>query len=122
MIIIKNMYQLRPGEREAFIEEIRKNKIQEGFLSQPGCVAFDMNIPLNDDVNLGLTDIWEDREAFEAHLLCDVNNRWAPIKERFLLGSAWVLFEGVENPEYGERVTKIMADKAASLKEGKSYA
>ena len=115
MIIIKNKYLIKPGMREEFIKQIKENKIQEGFQAQPGCIAFDINIPLDDDNNLGLIDIWTSRETFEAHLVCDVNDRWSPIKDKYLEGTEWTLYEGEQNNSYAVEATRIMAEKKAAL-------
>lgn len=116
MIIIKNRYLVKECMRDDFIKEIKENKIQEGFQSQPGCVAFDINIPLDNDKDLGLTDIWEDRETFVAHLKCDVNVRWAPIKDKYLEGAEWTLYEGDRNPEYTAEIVAVMKAEAEALK------
>lgn len=55
-----------PGHLEDFIVAIKKNA-EASFNNEPGCVYFDVNQSIDDDHHFTFFEVYEDKEALEAH-------------------------------------------------------
>lgn len=60
-------FHLRPGTMDAFRGLIDANAIAS-FAEEPGCQRFDVLVPKGGGDRIMLYEIYDDREAFNAHL------------------------------------------------------
>ena len=70
-------FTLKPGALAAFRKLIDKNA-QDSCAHEPGCLRFDVLVPIETGDKVFLYEIYDDRTAFDAHLKSlhfDVFNR-----------------------------------------------
>lgn len=85
MILYMNRYYLKPGTRDAFVEEINASGVEAAFRSMPGNIKFDFSVPVNDRDMLYMNDLWADEDSFQAHLHCEALETWHAIKDRYVV-------------------------------------
>ncbi len=93
MILVTCKYETKPNAVEPLIEEIKAQKLLEGFRSQPGVISFDYYVPVDEDNVLFLVDIWEDDAAFTAHLTCETTQKFAAIKPKYIENTIFNKYE-----------------------------
>ena len=93
MVIAVVKYLIKEGKRKELLEEIRSKKMEQRFAAQPGNICFRYGVPVNEENALYLTDVWETKEAFEAHRSCDVMPDWSAIKEKYMTGSELLQYD-----------------------------
>lgn len=59
-------FELRPGTRDRFLTLVRANA-EASVRDEPGCRRFDVLTPFSEADRIALYEIYDDREAFEAH-------------------------------------------------------
>lgn len=67
MIVLNVTYKCRPGMREAFLEAIRAEGIDEASRSEAGNLKYDYYLPLGGGDELLLVEKWQDADALAAH-------------------------------------------------------
>lgn len=67
MIVLNVTYRMKPGMREAFLERILAEGIDEASRKEDGNLKYDYYIPFDDNGDLLLVEHWRDEEALRAH-------------------------------------------------------
>ena len=67
MIVLNVTYHLKPGMREAFLEAIFAEGIDEACRAEEGNLKYDYYIPTDGDDELLLVEKWRDADALSAH-------------------------------------------------------
>ena len=67
-IVLNVFYKTKPGMRDKFVEEVKKQGVLEKTLAEPGCVRYDYFDAREDANLLFLLEIWADEEAMTAHM------------------------------------------------------
>ena len=67
MIVLNVTYKCRPGMREAFLEAIRAEGIDEASRAEAGNLKYDYYLPLGGGDELLLVEKWQDADALAAH-------------------------------------------------------
>ena len=95
MIVLNVTYKCKPGMREAFLEAIQSEGIDEASRKEPGNLKYGYFLPL-DGGDLLLVEHWRDADALQAHA---ETPHYARLKE---LKSAYVTETVVERFETAE--------------------
>ncbi len=67
MIVLNVTYKCRPGMREAFLEAIRAEGIDEASRAEAGNFKYDYYLPFGGGDELLLVEKWQDADALAAH-------------------------------------------------------
>jgi quinol monooxygenase YgiN len=67
MIVLNVTYQCKPDLREAFLERILAEGIDEASRSEAGNLKYDYYLPLGGGDELLLVEKWQDADALAAH-------------------------------------------------------
>ena len=67
MIVLNVTYKCIPGMREAFLEAIQREGIDEASRKEPGNLRYDYYLPYDDNGDLLLVEHWRDDAALKAH-------------------------------------------------------
>ena len=67
MIVLNVTYKCRPGLREAFLERILSEGVDEQCRAEDGCLKYDYYLPFDDNGELLLVEKWRDADALAAH-------------------------------------------------------
>ena len=67
MIVLNVTYKCRPGMREAFLEAILRDGIDEASRKEAGNLKYDYYIPFDGGDELLLVEKWRDEAAIKAH-------------------------------------------------------
>ena len=67
MIVLNVTYKCRPGLREAFLERILSEGVDERCRAEDGCLKYDYYLPFDDNGELLLVEKWRDADALAAH-------------------------------------------------------
>ena len=67
MIVLNVTYKCRPGMREAFLEAIRAEGIDEASRAEAGNLKYDYYLPFGSGDELLLVEKWQDADALAAH-------------------------------------------------------
>ena len=65
--VILAEFRLKPGMRERFVEVARADG-EASVRDEPGCRHFDVLLPEGEPDTVWLHEVYDSREAFEAHL------------------------------------------------------
>ncbi len=60
-------YTLKPGQRDAFVERVRRHG-ETCLDSEPGCLQFDILVPREDVDRVFLYEVYTDQAALDAHV------------------------------------------------------
>jgi len=66
MLLVR--YQLKEGEREAFLHAVEEQRIISRTLEEKGCLSYEYSLPLDADQTVCLQELWETAEAQAAHM------------------------------------------------------
>lgn len=58
----------KPGKITAVVEYYRRKRVLETSLEQPGCLAADIQVPVDADGPLLVTALWESSDAYQGWL------------------------------------------------------
>lgn len=67
MIVLNVTYQCKPDLREAFLEAIRAEEIDEASRAEAGNLKYDYYLPFGGGDELLLVEKWQDADALAAH-------------------------------------------------------
>ena len=67
MIVLNVTYQCKPDLREAFLERIWAEGIDEKSRSEAGNIKYDYYLPVDSGDELLLVEKWQDADALAAH-------------------------------------------------------
>ena len=67
MIVLNVTYKCRPGMREALLEAIRAEGIDEASRAEAGNLKYDYYLPFGGGDELLLVEKWQDADALAAH-------------------------------------------------------
>ncbi len=67
MIVLNVTYKTKPGMREAFLEAIRAEGIDEASRAEAGNLKYDYYLPFGGGDELLLVEKWQDADALAAH-------------------------------------------------------
>ena len=67
MIVLNVTYKCRPGMREAFLEAILREGIDEASRAEAGNLKYDYYLPFDGGDELLLVEKWRDETALSAH-------------------------------------------------------
>ena len=67
MIVLNVTYKCRPGMREAFLEAIRAEGLDEASRAEAGNLKYDYYLPFGGGDELLLVEKWQDADALAAH-------------------------------------------------------
>lgn len=87
MVICVNTYQVKKGQRDALVEELRRSGIEDALRKMEGNVCFNFSVPIREPDVFYLTDIWEDKASFQAHLESQATAAWSALKEQYVADS-----------------------------------
>lgn len=59
---------VKPGKAGAVVDYYRRERVLETALTQPGCLAADIHVPIEEDKPLLVTALWESPEAYQGWL------------------------------------------------------
>ena len=76
-------YTARPGQREAFLNEVAAAGLQSKIQQEDGCLRYDYFRSVQDADQLLLVEKWTDREAQKVHMTQPHMAQVADIKARF---------------------------------------
>ncbi len=92
-------FRLKPGARAAFRRLIDLNA-RESVTNEPGCRRFDVLEPKGEDDRIVLYEIYDDRDAFTAHVRSEHFARFdkasAPLVTAKSVTEYEVVFEGTD--------------------------
>ena len=92
---VLNVYQyLKPGTREAFLEQVREQEICLLAAAEPGCIQYAYYTPDSSDgeEHVLLMEKWESRDAQQAHLKMEAFRRLQSFSGKYVLRSALEAF------------------------------
>lgn len=67
MILVDVVYVIKDGKRKEFYEKIVEMGIAKASRQEPGCGRYEYSIPLDNENELWLTELWTDKIAQERH-------------------------------------------------------
>lgn len=67
MIVLNVTYKCRPGMREAFLEAIRAEGLDEASRAEAGNLKYDYYLPFGGGDELLLVEKWQDADALAVH-------------------------------------------------------
>ena len=80
MIVVNVIYHCAPGEREGFINDIKKERIGEISRAEAGNHAYNYFCSVEDPDAVFLLEKWEDQEVLDAHCAAEHFKKLAGIK------------------------------------------
>ena len=92
-VIAAVTYKIKPGQVEQLVQEMIDAKVEENYRKQPGNIAYNFSVPIEDKDTFYLVDIWESEEAFDAHRTCEIAPVWKEIKDRYVVDSDVKLYK-----------------------------
>lgn len=90
MIYVNVTYSMPKVNRDNFIVDIKSQKIMELTRQEPGNQAYEFSIPLDNDEQLYLREIW-DEAGFEAHKSSENIKRLGMLKDRYSVTTSIVV-------------------------------
>ena len=93
MIVLNVTYKCRPGMREAFLNAIKSEGIDEASRAEAGNGKYDYFIPFADDGSLLLVEHWRDADALAAHGQTPHFQRLGELKKSFVTETVIERFE-----------------------------
>lgn len=90
MLCVNVTYAMPRENRDRFLADIRDQKIMELTRLERGNVAYEFSVPLDNDDQVFLREIWEDT-AFEEHKAGENIKRLAAMKDRYGITTSIVI-------------------------------
>lgn len=66
-IVLNVFYKTKPGMRDKFVEEVRKQGVLDKTLAEPGCIRYEYFDARENPDLLFLLEVWADDNAMESH-------------------------------------------------------
>ena len=85
MIVLNVTYKTKPGMRDAFLEAIRKEGIDEASRAEAGNLGYAYCLPIDGDDALFLLERWRDADALKAHFSTPHLKRLGELKAAYVL-------------------------------------
>lgn len=65
--MVRSVLYVRPrsGKANAVVEYYKRKRVLETALEQPGCLAAEIQVPLDEDELLLVTALWQSAEAYQ---------------------------------------------------------
>ncbi len=79
------VYTTKPGERDAFVQEVFGSGLLATIREAEGCQTYDYYISEESDDRLMLMENWESDAHREAHLAADYMNTLGALIERYVI-------------------------------------
>ena len=93
MLGINVIYELKPGQRQDFLDCLEAAGIRAAVLAEPGCLKYDFYCSVDNPDELLLVEKWTDREVQAIHLKQPRMNGLRELKDRFVADSTVELFD-----------------------------
>lgn len=77
-------YRCKDGQRDAFVEALKREKIADNSRVEPGNMQYDYFIPVDDANTVLLLEKWESDEAQRIHTTTDNFKKLGEIKSAFV--------------------------------------
>lgn len=84
MIILHVKYNCKENCREAFLNAIKENKLDEACRNESGNLKYDYSFDAEDKNALILTELWKDRDAVEFHNETEHFKKLGELKTEFV--------------------------------------
>ncbi|NLM01166.1 MAG: antibiotic biosynthesis monooxygenase [Treponema sp.] len=84
MILLNVMYTLKSGCKDEFLELLKKNNIIEDTRQEPGNIRYEFFLPIEDNHDILLVEMWQDENAFEEHLKSPHFEKFSQIKKQYI--------------------------------------
>ena len=93
MIVLNVTYRCKPGAREAFLEAILREGIDEASRAEAGNLKYEYYLPFGGGDELLLVEKWRDEAALKAHAETPHYARLKELKPRFVIETIVERFE-----------------------------
>jgi heme-degrading monooxygenase HmoA len=94
--VVRSVLYVRPrsGKANAVVEFYKRKRVLETALEQPGCIATEIQVPLNAEEPLLVTALWQSAEAYQGW----IEN---PVRRTFATGLDELVDEDLANVRGG---------------------
>ncbi len=93
MVIWHGVLTVKPGTREAYVEEIKNAGLYDKFTHHPGNVFYNIGASVFNPDQLIVVDGWEDKASFTAHDTSDDVDVWRDIYKKYVINCVSELYE-----------------------------
>ena len=87
MIVLNVTYRCKPEQREAFLERILSEGIDEASRAEAGNLGYDYYLPFDDSGDLLLVEHWRDEQALCAHAETPHYAKLKALKPEYVTGT-----------------------------------
>jgi quinol monooxygenase YgiN len=94
MIIVNVTYKIKPGERDAFIAASNEIGLLENTNKENGNIKYAYYLPIDDEDGLFCSELWDNADAFKAHINTDHVVKFQDVKKKYVIESVLDMFEG----------------------------
>lgn len=78
-------YTTKPGQKEAFVQEVEEKGILEKILQEDGCLGYDYFYPASGKDEILLVEKWESEDLQQAHLKQPHMKEVQALKEKYII-------------------------------------
>lgn len=96
MIILNVSYKVKPGTRDAFVEEAAGINLIEEVRKEPGNISYEYFYPVDDPDTLLCSERWESAEEFANHPKTPHVIAFQDIKKKYVIDVVGHKYEAVE--------------------------
>lgn len=84
MILYCGELKIKAGKRSEYIEALRKANLEDVFRRQQGNIFYYITESVTDDDTVVVTDAWETKKDFDAHVSSDECKIWFLLHDEFV--------------------------------------
>ena len=84
MIVYYGVLAVKPGQRTAYIRELRDASLEDRFRRQHGNVFYSIAASVTDENSLIVCDAWETKEDFDAHVSSEDCKIWFQLHDKYV--------------------------------------
>lgn len=85
MVTFHGIFTCKPGERQKYVEEIRRSGLVEAFRQQRGCIFYEVSEAVLEPDDVIVSDAWETEEDFRGHVASKAVADWHEIYHRYVI-------------------------------------
>lgn len=84
MVVYYGVLSVKPGQRKAYIHELKEANLEARFRKQHGNVFYSIATSITDENSIVVCDAWETREDFDAHVSSEDCKLWFQLHDKYV--------------------------------------
>ena len=94
MFLLHVTYEVKEGKKEKLLRKLSELQVAEKTREEAGNYDYTYYLPADGSNTVFLTELWESREAQQAHLQSEHIKDWAAVKGDYVENSTLQMYDG----------------------------